>query len=288
MKFFKLNQSAKGSSEERLFTFVAVRIMSQGDIQHTQLRETQERLIARYRAKVELQKESAFVATFEGPSRAVQFSMDMVNTFQCSDVKLVIGIHIKEVLVESNSYHINTVVYDFLCAMLNQAKPTQVLITQTVRNLLSGSQLSFEQHRLLFDASSGESHLLYTVSNHLLSEFKKEELNQSAQSDSFLEEVLWVIDKHLSDESFGVDMLCKEMGISERQLQRKLKAITHKSPSQVISCLRLHRAKELLMGRKHNISEVAFHTGFSNPSYFSKCFKKEFGISPSNLLQKQD
>jgi pimeloyl-ACP methyl ester carboxylesterase/AraC-like DNA-binding protein len=106
-------------------------------------------------------------------------------------------------------------------------------------------------------------------------------------NDSFLENILRIIDNHLSNELFGVNMLCRELGTSERQLQRKLKAITNKSPNQLISSVRLHRAKELILGRRHNISEIAFQTGFSNPSYFSKSFKKEFGLSPTDLLQKQ-
>jgi AraC-like DNA-binding protein len=90
----------------------------------------------------------------------------------------------------------------------------------------------------------------------------------------------------LGDESFGVEKLCREIGISERQLQRKLKAMTNKSPNQLISSVRLHRAKELLLEHPENIAEIAYQMGFSSPSYFSKCFKKEFGTSPSSLLQK--
>jgi AraC-like DNA-binding protein len=92
-------------------------------------------------------------------------------------------------------------------------------------------------------------------------------------------------DEHLSNELFGVEMLCTEIGVSERQLQRKLKAITNKSPNQLITSVRLHRAKQLMLALENNITEIAFQTGFANPSYFSKCFKKEFGLSPSALLQ---
>jgi AraC-like DNA-binding protein len=80
-----------------------------------------------------------------------------------------------------------------------------------------------------------------------------------------------------------VEKLCREIGVSERQLQRKLKAITNKSPNQLITSVRLHRAKELLNNSDFNIAEIAFKTGFSSPSYFSKCFKKEFGLSPTEL-----
>ena len=78
-------------------------------------------------------------------------------------------------------------------------------------------------------------------------------------------------------------MLCKEVGVSERQLQRKLKELAQISPNQLISSMRLNLAKEFLLSTQDSISEIAFKTGFSNPSYFSKCFRKEFNISPSDL-----
>ena len=101
-----------------------------------------------------------------------------------------------------------------------------------------------------------------------------------------LEKVLKCIDDHLEDDTFNVEKLCKELGVSERQIQRKLKAKTNKSPIQLISSVRLHRAKELLLQNKFNIAEIAYQTGFSSPSYFSKSFKREFGTSPSSLIQE--
>ncbi len=103
------------------------------------------------------------------------------------------------------------------------------------------------------------------------------------ENDALLENALQIIHTHLSNEYFSVDMLCKELGVSERQLQRKLKASTQKSPNQLISSIRLNLAKELILSKADTISEIAYKTGFSNPSYFSKCFKKEFAISPSDL-----
>lgn len=103
--------------------------------------------------------------------------------------------------------------------------------------------------------------------------------------DLFLKNILQVIENHLSNEAFGVEMLCREAGISERQLQRKLKAMIKKSPGQLITSVRLHYAKQVLLGYQYTIAEAAFKTGFSNPSYFSKCFKREFGMCPSELLE---
>ena len=106
------------------------------------------------------------------------------------------------------------------------------------------------------------------------------------KSDSLLESVLQSIDRHLGDESFGMETLCKDVGMSERQLQRKLKAITNKSPIQLIGSVRLHRAKEKMLSSDLNITEIAYQSGFSSPSYFSKCFKQEFGETPTAFQQK--
>jgi transcriptional regulator GlxA family with amidase domain len=149
--------------------------------------------------------------------------------------------------------------------------------------------LSFAPFKNILEPTSNESLSLFMVTDHLGEITQPEEFahKQIPHNDSFLENILQCIDNHLDNEFFGVEMLCKEIGISERQLQRKLKATTNKSPIQLISSVRLHRAKELLLVNKENIADIAFKTGFSNPSYFSKCFKKEFGLSPSDLLVEQ-
>lgn len=106
----------------------------------------------------------------------------------------------------------------------------------------------------------------------------------ASQKNGFLlKRVLQCIDENLNNGQFSVEMLCQEIGLSERQLQRRLKVISNKSPNQLIRSVRLHRAKTLLLQRSVTVAEVAFMTGFANPSYFSKVFKKEFGISPSEI-----
>lgn len=97
----------------------------------------------------------------------------------------------------------------------------------------------------------------------------------------FLELVLEKIGKFFFNADFGIQLLCEELAVSERQLQRKLKEVVNQSPSQFITYLKLAYAKELLQNHSGNISEIAFQSGFSDPSYFTRCFKKNFGISPS-------
>ena len=71
------------------------------------------------------------------------------------------------------------------------------------------------------------------------------------------------------------------------QLYRKVKALTGRSPVELLRTARLQRARQMLLTTDKTISEVAYDVGFSAPSYFTKCFRDEFGISPSELTNKQ-
>jgi len=99
----------------------------------------------------------------------------------------------------------------------------------------------------------------------------------------FLEKVHSSIKKNFTDQSFSVDHLAREIGISRYQLSRKLKAISGKSPSQLIREFRLQKAFELLQMQAGTISEIAYQVGFSSPSYFDACFKKHFGYQPGKV-----
>jgi AraC-like DNA-binding protein len=87
----------------------------------------------------------------------------------------------------------------------------------------------------------------------------------------------------MNDENFSVEDFSSEVGMSRVQLHRKLKAITGKSASRYLRSYRLSIAKEMIEAKKGNISEIAYSVGFSSPVYFSKCFKEEFGFTPSEV-----
>ncbi|MEP2024248.1 MAG: alpha/beta fold hydrolase [Reichenbachiella sp.] len=286
MRAFILNEKPEKVYEERLYTIVAARVIA-GDGSVGNIQDIISQYVSQYKGKVVQQEHDVFIATFEGPSRAVHCSIDLVDAISRSNAELAIGIHIREGAIDTSQF-ISGETQGFTESMLQLAKPGQVLITQTVKYLLMGTGLSFLPKEEVFQTISGESLSLFRVLDDSRVGLPLDDMPQLqvARNDSFLENVLQIIEEHLSNESFGVEPLCREMGTSERQLQRKLKAITNKSPNQLISSVRLHRAKELLLNQQLNISEVAFQTGFSSPSYFSKSFKKEFNLSPSELLQK--
>jgi signal transduction histidine kinase/DNA-binding response OmpR family regulator/predicted negative regulator of RcsB-dependent stress response len=97
----------------------------------------------------------------------------------------------------------------------------------------------------------------------------------------FLQKVLAVVEENLGEAEFSVENLESQMSMSKMQLYRKLKALTGQSPSEFMRNLRLKRAASLISQRSGNISEIAYSVGFNNLSYFAKCFKELYQVTPS-------
>ncbi len=104
--------------------------------------------------------------------------------------------------------------------------------------------------------------------------------------EKFIQQALEVVDKHLSDSSFSVEELAKDVGVSTPQLYRKIKGITGMAPNEFIRNLRLKRAVALLEKSGLTISEISYEVGFSNPKYFSRCFSQQFGNSPKTYREQ--
>ncbi|MBC8319830.1 MAG: response regulator [Bacteroidetes bacterium] len=94
------------------------------------------------------------------------------------------------------------------------------------------------------------------------------------------------VKKYLSDDSFDIAVFSSEMNLSRTQLHRKLRALIDQSATEFIRTVRLNEASVLLRHKTGNISEIALEVGFSNPGYFAECFKKQFGILPSQYAKK--
>lgn len=112
------------------------------------------------------------------------------------------------------------------------------------------------------------------------------EIAITSADERFLNRAIDVIERHMSDPDFGVDVFGEEVGMSHSHLHRKIQALTNQSPVEMIRSIRLKRAASLLKQKYGNISDVAYKTGFNSPSYFSECFQKQFGISPSVYISK--
>lgn len=103
----------------------------------------------------------------------------------------------------------------------------------------------------------------------------------SSADDRFLQKTTEIIVEHIADDQFTVEMLSQSLAMSNSQLYRKLQALTGLTPSHFIRNLRLKQSLILLEKHYDNISSIAYEVGFTDHSYFSKCFKELFGVSPS-------
>lgn len=99
--------------------------------------------------------------------------------------------------------------------------------------------------------------------------------------EKLLSSALKIVEEHMDNPEFDVSMLVKHVGMSRSVLYRKLKALTGQSAKEFINTIRLKRAAQLLLKNKLNISEITYMVGYNDPQYFSKCFKKQFGSTPS-------
>lgn len=100
-----------------------------------------------------------------------------------------------------------------------------------------------------------------------------------------LDEIKETIEENMVDSDFNVSVLQEKMGMGNKQLYRKLKAITGQTPVEYIRDMRMQKAAKLLKAGKFSVSEVMYTVGFSNSSYFSKCFSKAFGMTPTEFMR---
>ncbi len=112
---------------------------------------------------------------------------------------------------------------------------------------------------------------------------QKEEEKIKDEEPLFIIQFKKVVEANLANSDLSVDDLAADMNLSRVQLYRKVKAITGSSPVELLRTARLNRGYQLLLKSDKTVSEVAYEVGFSSPSYFTKCFKDEFGLSPSDL-----
>ena len=114
------------------------------------------------------------------------------------------------------------------------------------------------------------------------------EVEVTSADDKFLNKAIEIVEKHMMNSDFSVELLVKEMSLSRSNLYLKIKELTGLSSSEFIRNIRLKRAVQLLEKSDLSVKEIMYMTGFNTASYFSKCFKKQFGVIPSKYIRDND
>ena len=102
--------------------------------------------------------------------------------------------------------------------------------------------------------------------------------------DKFIRKLNEAINSHMDNPDLSIEILASDLSMSHDQLYRKLKALTSYTVNQYVRSYRLNCAASMLKSKKYMVTEVLYSVGFNNPSYFTKCFKKEFGVLPSEYV----
>lgn len=111
------------------------------------------------------------------------------------------------------------------------------------------------------------------------------EVTVTSSDETFLQNAIEIVEKHMMNSEFSVEMLVKEMNMSRSNLYLKIKELTGLSSSEFIRNIRLKRAVQLFEKSDLSVKEIMYMTGFNTASYFSKCFKKQFGVVPSKYIR---
>jgi len=220
-------------------------------------------IINRYEGTLVKQLDDYFLVSFKSVSKAIQSALQVqsefkafMNGFDDTDTSLKIGLSTGLPVTDKESLFEDTIkLAERMCFAIDAE--------------ISGSS----EIRELFESENLNATL---NSNQVFS------LTQS--DEKFLSLLFDFTEKTWSNINLKVDDFSKPLGYSKSRLYRKMNALTGKSPNTFIKEYRLNKALKLLTRQAGNVSEVAFDTGFSSPSYFSKCFQKRFGVSPTSFL----
>jgi len=99
-----------------------------------------------------------------------------------------------------------------------------------------------------------------------------------------LEKMNTIIEENINNSQLSVNFVAEQLGISRSGLFAKIKSLADVTPNEMIQIVRLKKAATLLAGNKYRVNEVCYMVGFSSPSYFTKCFQKQFGVKPAEYV----
>ncbi len=152
-------------------------------------------------------------------------------------------------------------------------KPFSIeLLLARIDNLLT-------QRRKLFEKFSSQS------ARNKVVELKPEEVVVTNRDEAFMKEVMKWLEARIEDSALTIDQLASHLGMGRTTMYNKLKSLTGKSPIELIKEYRITKSRLLLRTGQFSVSEVAYKVGFSDPGYFSRCFKEQFNMSPAEYLK---
>ena len=199
-----------------------------------------------------------FIISFTSAGTAVSCALailDAMKTAGGNDLDFKIGINAGEPIEKSNKLFGDTLqLAGNICSI---ASNMQVAVTGTVKELVLKEHFQNRENNI------------FTL---------------SAPDETLLELLYTKLEENWQDPEFDIANYCQVMAMSNSQLYRKTVSLTGLSPNLFLKDFRLEKAKELMKKKRYSISQITFESGFSSPSYFTKCFKKKYGLLPMAYL----
>jgi len=201
---------------------------------------------------------SGFVISFSSAAKAVACAVDILKDMQDSMMEALdfrIAINAGEPIEKSNKLFGDTIQFAF--NMFTIAGNFKIAIASSVKEL---------------------------VSNDLFQIKKRNFLILPPNDESLLELLYSKLEENWQDADFDLSDYCHTMAMSKSQLYRKTVSLTGLSPNLLLKEFRLEKAKDLLKKQRYNIAQITFDSGFTSASYFTKCFKRKYGLLPMAYL----
>lgn len=204
-------------------------------------------------------KGNGFIISFESAAKAIFCALAIQNDLPVSlsdALGFKMSINGGEPIEKSNKLFGNTI--QLAHYMFAIPKDFKVIVASTVKELASK------------DHQQNNGNGFFTL---------------SPQDEALLESLFNKLEENWQNPDFDVDDYCHAMAMSNSQLYRKTTALTGLSPNALLKEFRLEKAKELMKKQHYSISQITFDSGFTSPSYFTKCFKKQFGLLPMSYME---
>ena len=201
-----------------------------------------------------------YIASFVSAGKAVTCALsicEILKGMSPENACLRIGLHAGYPVTHNSNLFGETI--HFASILGSIGKEFQVSVSATVKDMASRDHIRYDDNYVM---------------------------KLSPQDENFLSHLFKALEEKWQDPDFDMDDYGKMMAMSNSQLYRKTIALTGFSPNNLLKEYRLDRAKEMMQKSTSNITQITFDTGFSSPSYFTKCFKKRYGLLPMEYLER--
>lgn len=223
----------------------------------TRLYQSLGNVIAKHNGRPVKQKDDSILASFDSVTNAMlctRESQSLVNSVNALNVRIKIGLSAGVPVDEKPSLFEDTIK---MSKFLSEITQGEITVTSEVKDLFES-----ENFNSTIDKSIGVI---------------------DVNTEKFLKSLMDYLEKEWNNPTLNVQKLSVGLGLSKSQTNRKLRALTAKSPNQFIQEIRLQNSLASIKSNTKTVSEIAYESGFTSPTYFSRAFKKRFGISPKEF-----